>query len=100
MPEGAAIGDLGGGEVRVEASVELDGSHPDGTVAHAWRRLSFAGLPVLCDMAEAPGPSPALAALIAATPSPERASVLQGELARVEELLEIEDIDQTMIVRQ
>lgn len=82
------------GAVEVRAVVEELGSHPDGRPVVGKRVVSFTGPAIACDDGEGGGGgaagSPALAAVLASPPEPARLQVLQGELARVEELLEIE----------
>ncbi|CAE8620525.1 unnamed protein product [Polarella glacialis] len=77
-------------DVEVQVSVELQGSRADGgRAAVGWQRLCFRGPPV--DVAATGATlSPALAAVLGHAPSPQRLELLNGELARVEELLEIE----------
>jgi len=91
--EGAeASGLSAASSLEVEASVEVQGTTADGAPASITERLAFSGQPVVCDAStELPaGASPALAALALPEPGARRGDLLRGELARVDELLELE----------
>jgi len=84
-------------EVEVKACVEVVSSDASGGLVRSRRRLMFRGPPVLCDAPNSSSEeaalgsmSPALAAFTGPELTPDRTAVLEGEVARVGELLEIE----------
>jgi len=91
VPE-TAFSSFASGTIELETFVEEVGSHADGSPSCAQQKISFSGHPVLCDPddASASKSSPALKAALLPPPDAKQLEVLQGELTRVEELLEIE----------
>jgi len=78
------------GDIKLEVAVEVIGNHATGAAAYGYRTLSFCGPPVLCDCTTAASGETARLALLGHEAEPTRAALLQTELERVEELLDIE----------
>lgn len=90
---GALLAELSSGDADLEvaASFEELGTGADGVPLKGSHSCNYVGVPVICDGSGASfSPSSPLAALAGAPPDPTRKAVLEGELARVEELLDIE----------
>lgn len=89
--EGAAVAGLStAASISWKASVEVLGTSEDGVPLTAVQCLEHTGAPVACDGEEQASTSPALAALLLPDAGAERGELLRGELARVDELLELE----------
>merc|ERR1719410_1474748 len=83
-----------GATVKVETEASVFGTSADGAVLHNLQNVVFSGPIIVCDPqsgpAEVTAQHPGAAGLVLPKPDDERRELLRTELARIEELLELE----------